>query len=313
MKITKDAMHAGLTIAGNPVDIHRYRLQAEKTGPKVYLQGGIHGGEITYWILHRLFNHLKDNLQAGAVTIVPFANPLAWEQRSYFYTHGKFDLTDGRDFNRNFPGREQGSMHQRIAHLLFTEARGHDLVVDLHTSRESIPFCIFNKMDYAPHVKAIGLPYNYYCPDDDPAYAGSLDCAMDDAGVDNVIIECGSHDEYDAEKIENVYNGLLRALARLGMIDAGGIAAPAAACRYFTETRKILAPQSGFIRYDAALAAPFKKGDGLFTLYETATLGAERQIDAPEDGVMFKHAPTHIYKTGDETLHYIPADDLKPL
>ena len=43
-------------------------------------QSGIHGGEITYWVQHKLFKFLKENLKAGEVTLIPCANPAAWEQ-----------------------------------------------------------------------------------------------------------------------------------------------------------------------------------------------------------------------------------------
>lgn len=315
MNVVKEPMRVGLTVAGNPIDIFKYTLRADTSGPKVYVQSGIHGGEITYWIIHRLFNTLKTALKAGEVTIIPFANPLSWEQTSYFYTHGKFDLYDGKDFNRHFPGKSDGSMPQRIAHCLHTEALKHELVIDLHTSRDSLPFVIFNKMDYAPHVREIGLAFNYYYPDEDPSFDGSLDCAMDAAGIDNVVIECGGHDEYDEDKINRVYSGILRALARLGMVDMASVTdiiAPDTP-QYFETSCKIHAQHSGFIRYDVATGMPFKKGDRLFTLFDTSELGIERVQTAPEDGIIFKRAPTHIYKVGDETLHYIPASALKPL
>jgi uncharacterized protein len=310
MKPVKNRINIGHTIAGNPIDIVTYSLAAPAPGKKVHIQSGMHGGEVTHWVQHRLFRFLKENLKAGEVTLVPCANPVSWEQRSYFYTFGKFDLYDGRDPNSHFPGRADGSLHQRIAHALFELAKECDLGLDLHTARECLPYVIFTQEKHAPLVKDVGLPYNYL---DDGEPSGSFDAAMDPAGIDNLCIECGSHDEYDAAKTEQVFQGILRLLARLGMIDRG-LATPAPAeSWYFREHKKILTRDSGFLRYDVALGAPFKKGDTLFTLHPASELGSELPETAPEDGVMYKHAPTHIYRLGDETLHYIPRDALKRL
>jgi predicted deacylase len=309
MQITKSRIPIGHTVAGNPIEIATYTLTSGK-GPKVHIQSGMHGGEITYWVQHRLYNFLKENLKAGEITFVPCANPAAWDQRSYFYTFGKFDLYDGKDCNSHFPGKADGTLHERIAHALSTLAKNCDLGFDLHTARNSLPYIIFTKEDYLPLVKDMGLAYNFL---DDSPPCGSFDAAMDPLGIHNLCIECGSHDEYDAGKIDAVLAGILRILAKKGMIDAKHASPAPKDVYYFRDHKKILTRDSGFVRYDAALGAPFKKGDTLFTLHPTSELGAEMPEIATEDGVAYKRAPTHIYRLGDETLHYIPKDALKKL
>ncbi|MDI1226363.1 MAG: succinylglutamate desuccinylase/aspartoacylase family protein [bacterium] len=310
MHATQNRITVGNTIAGNPIDIVTYTLAAKTAGKKVHIQSGMHGGEITYWVQHRLYNFLKENLKAGEVVFVPCANPAAWEQRSYFYTFGKFDLYDGKDPNTHFPGKPDGSLHQRIVHALYTLAKNCDLGLDLHTARKSLPYVIFTKESYAPLVKEVGLKYNFL-DDGDPS--GSFDAGLDPLNIDNLCIECGSHDEYDAAKIEQVFQGILRLLAGLGMIDRSLTAHPANDSHWFRTDKKILTRDAGFVRYDVALGTPFKKGDTLFTLHPSSELGAEQPEKATEDGVMYKHAPTHIYRAGDETLHYIPMDALNKI
>jgi len=310
MHALKNRINVGQTIAGNPIDIVTYALAAPAKGKKVHIQSGIHGGEITYWVQHKLFRFLQEHLKAGEVVFVPCANPAAWEQRAYFYTFGKFDLYDGKDCNSHFPGKAEGSLHQRIAHALTGLATTCDLGLDLHTARESLPYCIYTKESYAPLVKELGLKYNYL---DDGEPIGSFDAAMDPAGIDNLCIECGSHDEYNAAKVDEVFKGILRLLARLGMIDKGLTTAAPADVYYFRDHKKILTRDSGFVRYDVALGAPFRKGDTLFTLHPSSELGMELPEIAAEEGIAYKRSPTHIYRTGDETLHYIPQDALKKL
>ncbi len=306
MQALKKRIHIGNTIAGNPIDIVTYTLTKGK-GKRLHIQSGIHGGEITYWVQHKLFRFLKENLKAGEVVFVPCANPAGWEQRSYFYTFGKFDLYDGRDPNSHFPGKADGSLHQRIAHALTDIAKTADLGLDLHTARDSLPYVIFTQEKYLPLVKDVGLKYNFL---DDGEPSGSFDAALDPLGIDNLCIECGSHDEYDAAKTEEVFNGILRLLARLGMIDGKRAPKASGGSYYFRDHKKILTRDAGYVRYDVELGKPFKKGDTLFTLHPSAELGAELPEIAKEDGVMYKRSPTHIYRLGDETLHYIPKSRL---
>jgi predicted deacylase len=310
MHVVRKNIHVAETIAGNPIDIITYTLSAPAKGKRVYIQSGIHGGEITYWLQHKLFRFLKENLKSGEVVFVPCANPASWEQRSYFYTFGKFDLYDGKDCNSHFPGKENGSLHQRIAHALGGLATNCDLGLDLHTARDSLPYCIFTQEKYAPLVKLLGLPYNYQDDTITPETAGCFDSLMDPLGIDNLCIECGSHDEYNASKTDQVFTGILRLLARLGMIDGSNLPPAPEKVFCFRDHKKILTRASGYVRYDIALGASFRKGDTLFTLHPSAELGAEMPEIATEDGVFYKRAPTHIYRAGDETLHYIPKDCL---
>ena len=92
MHAVKGRINVGQTIAGNPIDIVTYTLASPAKGKKVHIQSGIHGGEITYWLQHRLFKFLKEHLKAGEVVLVPCANPAAWEQRAYFYTFGRLRM-----------------------------------------------------------------------------------------------------------------------------------------------------------------------------------------------------------------------------
>lgn len=306
MRAAKNRITVGQTIAGNPIDIVSYTLSAPKAGKRVYIQSGMHGGEITYWIQHRLYTFLQQHMLAGEVIFVPFANPASWDQRSYFYTFGKFDLYDGRDPNTYFPGKEDGNLHQRIAFALSSLARDCDLGLDLHTARNSLPYTIYTQAQYAPLVKTMGLTYNYFDGVVTPDTLGSFDTLMDPLGRDNLCIECGSHDEYDAAKNDAVFAGILRLLAGLGIVGAEHLSPAPADCYAFKDHKKIVAPESGFIRYDVKLGQPFKKGDRLFTLHRTAELGSEYAEIASEDGVAYKWTPTHIYRVGDDTLHYVP-------
>lgn len=314
MKITKNRNFVGTTPMGTELSILNYELDSETPGKHVYIQSGIHGGEITQWIIHELFLFLKKNLRQGKVTLVPCANPVSWTQRAYYSTNGKFDFYMGKDWNRNFPGNPEGSMGERIAAVLFANAKKSDFALDLHTSRESIPFGIYSRSDYEDVLKIIGIGYNQFIDmKNSPAYANTMNAGLDAAGVRNLCIECGSHDAYEPQNVREVVNGLKRLFASFDMIDSGLTEPAPAEIKTFAKTVKYTAPIGCLLRLAKPLGARIKKGDDLFYCFDNNDLGSVLAVQSKHDGVLFKASPTHIYWSGDDVVQLLLDEDTKAL
>ncbi|GAB2184309.1 succinylglutamate desuccinylase/aspartoacylase family protein [Roseibium sp. LAB1] len=76
--------------------------------PHVHVQSGLHADEGPGMLAARLLaDRLQEDEDAGSikgcVTIVPFANPLGLNQFVNGDQTGRFDLYDGRNFNRDYP------------------------------------------------------------------------------------------------------------------------------------------------------------------------------------------------------------------
>ena len=76
--------------------------------PHVHVQGGLHADEGPGMMVARLLADLLAQAEAagrlrGHVTVVPFANPLGLGQVLHGDHSGRFDLYDGRNFNRDYP------------------------------------------------------------------------------------------------------------------------------------------------------------------------------------------------------------------
>ncbi|UXU76438.1 MULTISPECIES: succinylglutamate desuccinylase/aspartoacylase family protein [unclassified Paracoccus (in: a-proteobacteria)] len=76
--------------------------------PHVHVQGGLHADEGPGMMVARLLADRLAEAEAagqirGAVTVVPFANPLGLGQVLHGDHSGRFDLYDGRNFNRDYP------------------------------------------------------------------------------------------------------------------------------------------------------------------------------------------------------------------
>ncbi|MER9613202.1 succinylglutamate desuccinylase/aspartoacylase family protein [Mesorhizobium sp. M0312] len=98
-------------------------------GPRLLITGGIHGDELEGPIVaRRLMDWLPEAQTCGRVIIAPEINPLAvqaWTRNT---------PVDGKNLNRVFPGRADGSVSERIAdavsRILLPMA---DTVFDLHS------------------------------------------------------------------------------------------------------------------------------------------------------------------------------------
>ena len=92
--------------SGDEISIQIYKFIGQKSGKKVYIQSNLHGSEIVgNAVIHQLFNFLSTlskNQINGEIWLVPVCNPLGINQRNHFFSSGRFNSYDGRDWNRIF-------------------------------------------------------------------------------------------------------------------------------------------------------------------------------------------------------------------
>jgi uncharacterized protein len=92
--------------SGDLLSIQLYRFYGKQSGAKVYLQANLHGAEIVgNAVIYELldwFTHLKPDQLIGEIWLVPVCNPLGTNQRSHYFSSGRFNPYDGKDWNRIF-------------------------------------------------------------------------------------------------------------------------------------------------------------------------------------------------------------------
>jgi len=59
MKEFKKDLVIGTDVVGHPIYITKHVIDSEKPGKVVYVQGGIHGGEITLHMIRDIYDYLK--------------------------------------------------------------------------------------------------------------------------------------------------------------------------------------------------------------------------------------------------------------
>lgn len=94
--------------------------------PRVHIQASLHADEIPAMLVADRLRRRLSALEAegrltGEVVLVPVANPIGLSQAVLGSGIGRFNLADGRNFNRDFPNLIEG-VAERVAGRLGTDA-----------------------------------------------------------------------------------------------------------------------------------------------------------------------------------------------
>ncbi|MBC8645583.1 MAG: succinylglutamate desuccinylase/aspartoacylase family protein [Thermoanaerobaculia bacterium] len=144
-------------------------VHGAKPGPVLALVAGTHGYEYTSIIaLQRLLPRLDPAKMAGSVILVHIAGPPTFYGRRIYYG------PDGKNLNRMYPGRRDGTVSERIAEAITREviARSTHLA-DLHCGdgNESL------------------RPYSYWMISDQPAVDEASKQMALAFGLDHIVID----------------------------------------------------------------------------------------------------------------------------
>ena len=131
-------------------------------GKRICIVTGTHGDELEgQYVCYLIAKMVSENLHklSGTVDIYPALNPLGIDtmQRGV----PAFDL----DMNRIFPGNSRGSMIEKVAHDIYTDISGADMVIDIHASNiflREIPQVRISEMTaetLVPYAKMMGIDF----------------------------------------------------------------------------------------------------------------------------------------------------------
>ncbi len=311
MKESKKDLTVGTTVAGQPIYVTCYTIDSEKPGKTLYLQGGIHGGEITLHMIREIYNYIKQNISSGKVKIIPFANPMGWAQKAYTYTVGKFSDKTGEDFNRTYGKTTINSSTVAISNAILKECEEADFAIDLHTAHTSFPHTITFDENVLPMVKIANIEYNRLCYGSEE-YKSTLGGQLTKMGIQNFTIECGSHDDINDEYTINVVKGVLNVVAELGIINSKPQQNKMRQVA-FSKSVSFYAECGGIVDFKKQLGESFKKGDVLYTIMPANLQEEEHIVKADFDGIVFRFAKTHIYNSYDEVMRVFRLEDLKSI
>lgn len=218
-------------ITGDTLSIAVHKF-TENVGPSCFLQANLHGPEIFgSALLIKLIQYIRAHPEEllGSLTIVPQANPVGVQHQIYGYQIGRWNLQNGKNWNRIFNmGGHDDSLESSLRDMLFSFADGHDIILDIHTSGAACAPHTFSSPDSIPLFTALESRMNILIDDKD--YYGAFDescvrmAKKMGRHVHAATWEVSCHGTIEADVLESRFRSLLCFLREVGVLDPQGIA-----------------------------------------------------------------------------------------
>ncbi len=282
---------AFVTMDGAEVDVRAHVLEGAERGPSVYVGAATHGNELHgVEICRRLAEEIDSHMLHGKLIIVPVQNPMAFKHRV------RLNPIDEKDLDRLYPGSEDGTATERLAHTLYAKlASTADCVIDLHsggTGSMNVPHIYvpplkptrtrYASLDLAKAFGADviidtqpGVDYHFDLVHLSPFFCNSQGAA----GLYPELGEGGRVDEY---YVHFGLTGVKNVLRKLGMLS--GEIEEQGKQKLVTRTSVVRALTSGILLRKYQLGQEVKKGDLIAEV--AGVFGGREEIIAPSDGVV---------------------------
>lgn len=237
-----------------------------KPGPTLCITAGVHGDELNgVEIARRAFSRLDPTTLRGTLIALPSVNAEGVRTGNRY-------LSDRRDLNRAFPGREGGSVASLIAHAVFKLVEHCDALVDLHTAsnnRTNLPQIRADISD--PDVRELAVHFGLGIVVASRGPDGSLRREAVKAGIPAIIYEAGEPHHFQEDEVHRGVEGVENVMAYLEMTDRNDVEIPDA--RVYERTRWIRVPmnQGGFFFPAAGLGDFVKPGQILGRIVDPLT------------------------------------------
>jgi predicted deacylase len=190
-------------------------VEGAREGPCLLVTAGVHGSEFcSIEAAQRLLNISPEEIH-GTLLVLPILNMEGFRKRSIYVMPA-----DGKNLNRVFPGRRDGSESERLAAWLVDQVFPlADAYLDLHggdLNEELMPFSIFGRGDARAEAlaRAFGLPVIV-----SSRGTGRSISAAADLGIPAIIAEVSGNGLWDEHGVAMLVSGVQRVLAMIGMTD----------------------------------------------------------------------------------------------
>jgi predicted deacylase len=267
-------------------------IHGTKKGPVLAMVAGVHAYEYPPILaLYRLKDRIDPKALKGTVLMVHIANLPSFQRRTIYY-----NPHDWKNLNRVFPGDPEGTMSQRIAHVLNSEVvRRADTLIDLHCgdgNEALIPYTYWmttgrKAFDEKTRELALAFGIPHIIIDDtrsqdlkESKYLGNTAILQ---GKPAITTESGYLGKTDEESVVRNVDGLLSVLRHLGMID--GKPAPAADPVWIDKYEVVYSKHDGLFRPRVEMGYYVRAGQIVGTI--TDYLGGwVEDVKAPFTGIL---------------------------
>ncbi len=267
-------------------------IRGAHPGPTLALIAGNHGYEYPPILaLQRLRAQLVPEAISGTVVMVHVANMPSFLGRTVY-----FSPVDGKNLNRVYPGRPDGTVSERIAHAITAEViEPSDYVLDLHCGdgNESLRPYVYQAVTADPGINAenarlalaFGIDHILIDRNRPTDPARSLYCSTTaiTRGKPALVVESGGLGQTDEESVEGIVSGVRGVMREIGMLSEGP--PPLADPTYLDPAEVVPSPATGILYPLVERGQGVARGQPLVRI--TDFFGAEiAEVKSPLDGTV---------------------------
>ncbi len=263
-----------------------------RPGPTLALIAGNHGYEYPPILaLQRLRASLDVHSLSGTVYMVHVANMPSFLGRTVY-----FSPVDGKNLNRVYPGRADGTVSERIAHAITTEVIAKaDYLLDLHCGdgNESLRPYVYQTVTADARINdenarlalAFGIDHILIDRNRPTDPARSLYCSTTaiTRGKPAITVEAGFLGTTDEASVQQIVSGVLGVLRELSMLESGParVAMPV----FLDPSEVVVSPATGILYPHVERGQSVAKGDLLahVTDFFGQTIAS---VPSPLDGIV---------------------------
>ena len=277
-------------------------LCGEQPGKTLVVTAGVHGCEyIVILAAQRLRRALDLHRLRGQIILLPLLNP-----GGFYGAMRQVMPEDGKNLNREFPGRMDGTYAQRVAAVIEREVYpAADFLIDLHGGdwQEALTPLVFfpcaagDRIAQATRAAAdaLSVPLRVRSTAKDGLYSWAAQ-----TGIPSLLLERGCRAVWSESEVEATLDDLHRLMAHLGMIDHAILRVGQ------TEIRRAVyeqAPRQGFWYPQVTEGAPVRTSQCLGYLTDAAGRLLQ-EYRAAFDGVVLYYTVTLGVQAGDPLIAY---------
>lgn len=252
-------------------------------GQTTLVTAGLHGDEYDgLEAALRIAEETDPKTLSGRLLIIPRVHVAS-------FRHGwRTNDIDGLDLNRQFPGRRNGFLAQRLAWFVTNRLLPvADLAIDLHGGNTQLAVVSYGSVrapeDIAGVMQRLLTVRHLWDFSTNPAMTGTLLDAAEARGVPIAIIEIGGGNTWNEEPVGDALAGMRNLLRWKGQIDGE--------YEHLPDTQLMLsgsfghASASGFLRPRTRLGEHVRKGQVLATIVDLTGVVLE-EVTSSVDGIV---------------------------
>lgn len=280
-----------------PID-EQFRIQKNHfrkgRGKKRFcIVSGTHGDELEgQFVIYKIAEMVRKHPEClnGTIDIYPALNPLGIDsiQRGV----PAFDL----DMNRIFPGSPRGSMVEKVAHDIFTDLQGADMVIDIHSSNmflRELPQVRISEQtadSLVPYAKLLNVDM-IWVHQAATVLESTLAHSLNSTGTPVLVAEMGVGMRINHSLCDQLFNGIVNLMHSMGIwtepVDQSLIHEPIVSQGNSVDF--LNATTSGIFVTEAhnGLTSIVEEGQSIGQIISPLTGEVLQEIRAPHRGILF--------------------------